>query len=117
MSTQGRIFEIKPRQLSFPGFYSRSFHESEKRDLKSRLREGLQDEIEMVRASMQRTWKQSKGLSNLKESRRTMLAMAKTAIYLMRLMQGHEKMVTSSNNLDEVYIKAIDQMAKEINWL
>jgi uncharacterized protein YjcR len=96
------------------GFYCRDFTQIEAEDLETVLREGLQDEIAMLRVSLRRLFQLSKQSQDLESAAKVMSSLSHASAQLANLLRTHKMLTGQSNATEEAITTAINQIIVEM---
>jgi ABC-type transporter Mla subunit MlaD len=96
------------------GFYCRDFTQIEAGDLESALREGLQDEIAMLRISLRRLFQLSKESKDLETSAKILSSLSHASSQLANLLRTHKMLTGQSSATEDAITTAISQIIVEL---
>ncbi len=96
------------------GFYSRDFSRLEVEDLELVLRDGLDDEIAMLRVSLRRLFQLSKETEDLDKAARILTTLSQASGQLANLLRAHKLLTGNSKTVDEAITTAINQIIVEL---
>ncbi len=96
------------------GFYARDFTNIESEDLEAVLREGLQDEIAMLRVSLRRLFRLAKQCEDVDAATKALLSLSRASGQLANLLKTQKLLTGKNNNMDEAISTAISQVVMEL---
>jgi hypothetical protein len=97
------------------GFYSKQFEPAEIQDLETRLLEGLQDEVAMLRVMMRRIMELTKGCDDLEELMNVVGVLGLAATQLAGLLRVQHLLGGDENSeIARTISRAISNVSKEM---
>ncbi len=78
------------------------------------LRDGLQDEIAMLRVSLRRLFQLSKETEDSEKAARVLTSLSQASAQLANLLRTHKQLTGNSRTADDAINTAIDQIVLEL---
>ena len=95
------------------GFYSRTFHGDECRDLETLLAEGLQDEITMMRVITRRVFRLADGFQDIEDAINLLGALGMASTHLAGLLRQQQIIHGSTDTVTEALSEALSELLTE----